>query len=177
MIDRSIRAVNRALLAVASVGVLILAIVVFTGVVSRYVLGAPFRFVMPSTEYVLLAIVFLAMAGALQNGAHIRIEFVTEMMPPKAALIVRQIGDALGVAVSGLLCWLSVNHFTKVLNSGETDISILRIPLWTVQWLLILGFGLLTLTYLLIWLRTWKEGVTPEISPEELAAEELERLQ
>ena len=89
----------------------------------------------------------------------------------------RQIGDALGVAVSGLLCWLSVNHFTKVLNSGETDISILRIPLWTVQWLLILGFGLLTLTYLLIWLRTWKEGVTPEISPEDLAAEELERLQ
>lgn len=163
MIDRAILAVNRALLAVASLGVLLLAILVLTGVISRYVFGSPFRIVMPFTEYLLLGVVFFALAAALQSGTHVRIDVVTEMLPKRVALIARQMGDALGVVVSGLLTWFSVEHYVRVLETGETDISILRIPLWTIQWVMVMGFGFLTITYALHWVRTWRDGIEPSV--------------
>ena len=54
-----------------------------------------------------------------------------------------------------LIGWLSVQHFSNVLRTGETDISILRIPLWATQWLQILGFALMLATYILIWVQNW----------------------
>lgn len=158
MIGKAILAVNRALLAVASIEVLLLAILVLTGVISRYLFGSPFRIVMPFTEYFLLAITFFALAAALQSGTHVRIDIFTEMLPHRVALIVRQVGDACGIIVSGLLTWLSANHYVKVFETGETDISILRIPLWTIQWVMVIGFAFLTITYAVQWASNWKTG-------------------
>ncbi|GAB2573504.1 TRAP transporter small permease [Leucobacter ruminantium] len=162
MIEKLIRGANLALLGTASAGVLLLAVMVFGGVLWRYVLGAPLSFVLPVGEYVLLAIIFLAMSGTLLNDGHVRIDFVTEAMPRRVGLIVRQAGDAIGIAVVGLLCWLSVVQFDKVFTSGETDISVLRIPMWFTQWLLIFGFGLMTLTYLLLWVKRWSQKDEPQ---------------
>lgn len=156
MIDRVIRGANLALLTVASVGVLLLAVIVFGGVLWRYLLGSPLDFALPVSEYILLAIIFLAMSGTLLLDGHVRIDFVTDMMPKRVGLIVRQFGDAVGILVVALLGWLSIQHFSNVLRTGETDISILRVPLWATQWLQILGFTLMLATYILIWVQNWR---------------------
>lgn len=174
MIERIIRSASLALLNIAAAGVLLLSVMIFGGVLWRYVLGSPLNFILPLGEYVLLAVVFLAMAGTLLNEGHVRIDFVTDMMPRKVRVIVGQIGDAIGIATITLIAWLSITQFTKLLRTGETDISLLRIPMYATQWLLVLGFGLTAIVYVLKWIRKWSELSAEPISESDNSTERAE---
>ena len=155
---KAIRGLNRALMTVAAIGTLALSFIVLWGVFTRYVLGAPTFWVLPSVSYLLLFIVFFGMSGTLQNGMHVRIDLVTEAMSKKSGLILRQVGDLLGIGLVGLLTVGSAIQFIGSVKSGQTDISLLRLPFAFTQWVLVLGFGLMFITYVLQWIDNWPTG-------------------
>ncbi len=130
----------------------ILAMAVFStyGVITRYFIGKPESWSFPLSAYLLVFVVFFALAETLQKGIHVRIEFVLEMLPKKIALGVQFAADIIGFAFMLLFIWLLWKAFYQSYASGRIDESVLGWPLAWVQWVLPFGAAMFVLTHALM---------------------------
>jgi TRAP-type mannitol/chloroaromatic compound transport system permease small subunit len=98
------------------------------------------------TEYIsvgVVLVVFLAIAHAEREGAHVRTPLMTSRLPHRARVVLR--GAAL--AVAALVVWsLAVVTFGRALESfdaGEVASGIARVPAWPARFAVPLGAFLL----------------------------------
>lgn len=119
-------------------------------VITRYFFRQPAMWTFPVTEYMLLYAVMLGAAFTLQQGGHVRVEVVLEILPRSIRVWVERLAHLLGLAFVLVLLNQSVRHTLRVLAEGGRDISALSIPLWVPAVGVTFGLGLLTVTYVFV---------------------------
>jgi C4-dicarboxylate transporter DctQ subunit len=124
-----------------------LAICVGLEVVMRYFLGAPTRWVIEFSEYALLWLAFLSGAWILRAEGHVRVEMLTEALPPVWRRRAHFVTSCLGAGVCAVFCWVSTSYVLGVYASGEMLFKSVPIEKWAVMAVMPPGLALLALQF------------------------------
>ncbi len=102
---RATRAVNRAFLALAGALALVIFAVVLYDVLMRNVFDAPTDWALDVSRFLLVYLFFLALAPALEAGAHVSVDVVLQWVSPAAARRLRITAMTLTVLFGAILLW------------------------------------------------------------------------
>lgn len=115
-------------IAVASIALIVLIILTFSGVIMRYIVGKPYTWLEEVQIFCMVWIVFAAGGAAFRTGSHVAIEMVVEMFPESVQKVIGYIIDIVVFAVIAYLFWNSIGFIQMFLKSGRST-SMLKIPL------------------------------------------------
>ena len=91
---------------VASIALIVLILLTFSGVIMRYVVGKPYTWLEEVQLFCMVWIVFAAGGAAFRTGSHVAIEMVVEMFPEKVQKV---IGYLIDVVVFVVIAYLFYN--------------------------------------------------------------------
>ena len=103
--------------------------------------------------YVLAIVTTWGAASALLARAHIRIDLLANMLPPRAAAVADMVAVAAFAFATGFLTWTGYGTAMRSFELGSRSMSPLAVPLALPQGAWLAGLFLLTLTALFILLR------------------------
>lgn len=159
IVDRILEALCRLGIMIGALLVIATMVVVGYSVIMRYVFGEPQVWTDELVSFWLVAIVTLGAADVLRRDGHIRIDLVTDHLPPRVQVWV----DVWGlVSVILLSAVLTISGWEMVAFSWSVDLlseGYLELPLWIPQSLVPVGFalmGLAALHRLIQRFRNWK---------------------
>jgi len=131
-------------------GVLILCNAVFITyeVVMRYVFNAPTIWVQEVSIYLTILSGFLALAYALKENAHVKVDFVSVHLRGRTALALEILAALMAILFVAVLGWEGIVMALKTFEAHEHSPTLLRVPVWIPQSFIPLGAALLLLEYL-----------------------------
>jgi len=110
----------------ASAILLVLMLITFADVVSRYLLNWPLRGAFEATELMLLVLIFAGLPLVSHADEHVTMDFIDRMLAPRAARALVRIIHAVCAAVMFLLAWQVWIKAGKIAGYGDTT-DVLRI--------------------------------------------------
>ncbi|MBI4186027.1 MAG: TRAP transporter small permease [Chloroflexi bacterium] len=125
--------------------VLLMMLMVLVEVVTRYVLRHPLMVADEFGGYMLVAITFITLAYTWKEGAHVRIEFIVNRLPPRFRNWLRLITLILATAFVPVLIKGSYDLWAYSHQFHERSLSWLRTLLEWPQIVLLIGTALLFL--------------------------------
>lgn len=128
-------------IAVASIALIVLIVLTFTGVIMRYVVGKPFTWMEEVQLFCMVWIVFAASGAAFRTHNHVAIEMVVEMFPAGVQKVISYIIDIVVVLAIAYLFYASIGFIQVFVKNGRSS-SILHIPM-TLQ------YGIAPVSYVL----------------------------
>ena len=128
--------------------VLYVALTIGANVLGRYVFESPLKWALPTTEYSLLYLTFLAAPVVLRREGHVRMTAITERMGDTGKLWFYIVGSFISSAVCGVMAWQSFEKTLEELQSGAALLSGIEVPRAGVTWVISYGFTLLGLQFL-----------------------------
>jgi TRAP-type C4-dicarboxylate transport system permease small subunit len=100
-----------------------------------------------TTNYLMIAAIFLAMPYAYRQGANIRVTFLVDRLRGKLRLAVNYLVQVISVLYCGALVFATFQQTRHVLATKTTFVT-LEFPLWPAHLLVCLGLFLTTLMML-----------------------------
>jgi TRAP-type C4-dicarboxylate transport system permease small subunit len=143
-----LRRLNLFLVWAAAIAIVIINFLTLVGVFTRYFLRDPATWTLPLSSYLLLYVIYLGATYTLEQGGHVGMEFVVEMLPPRWRTGCERLQNFLGLAFVLLFFWQAWRIALRAIVEGQRDISTLNMPLSITIIILPVGLGLLALTYL-----------------------------
>ena len=130
-------------------GVLILCNAVFITfeVVMRYIFNAPTIWVQEVTIYLTILSGFLALAYALKENAHVKVDFVSVHLRGRTALALEILAALMAILFVAVLGWEGIKMALNTFEAHEHSPTLLRVPVWIPQSFIPLGAVLLLLEY------------------------------
>lgn len=150
--------VNSSALVSATV-VLILMVLVSADVTGRYVFNTPVPMTYEVGSFMLVFIVFLGMAYTQRMGAHIRVEFLTLRMPPKARASFNLLAFTLGILLYGAIFYQGFKWSYEAFQIGEYVAGLVNIPKWPSMFAVPFGALLMAFQFFSDWMRSAGELV------------------
>jgi TRAP-type C4-dicarboxylate transport system permease small subunit len=131
-------------------GGLLVVIVLITvaDVILRRLFHSPLRASMELTELFVGTVVFLALAYCAVRGAHIVVDVLIAKFPRRPQLNIVAIMQFMTTAMSAVLTWQLVLYAIALSQKGDYSI-VLKWPIWVFVIIGAIGFGLLTLAFLI----------------------------
>lgn len=121
----------------------VLMLVVVSNVVLRKATGVSISGYLEISMLMLVAIVFLGLAGAEFRGEHIRVTLLTDRLNPRAASLVRAFAAALiVVTLAWLVYWSGMRAFDSY-EAAERFEGIARIRMWPARVMAAAGLALM----------------------------------
>lgn len=127
---------------VASIALIVLILLTFSGVIMRYIVGKPYTWLEEVQLFCMVWIVFAAGGAAFRTGSHVAIEMVVEMFPEKVQKVIGYLIDVVVFVVIAYLFYNSIGFIQMFIKNGRAS-SMLKIPM-TVQ------YGIAPLSYILM---------------------------
>lgn len=131
-----------ALLVLSGVIILLISLAVTFNLISRETLGNTYTWVFEYSEFAIVFIVFLAVAGVARNDGHVRMDIIDEVLPERARLWLTMGTDVFGAVVALLLTVIGV-WVTYLNYSAGTTIGLLDTPRWLVIAIVPIGTAVL----------------------------------
>ncbi|WP_148252957.1 TRAP transporter small permease [Aidingimonas lacisalsi] len=127
----------------ATLALLIIAVISLANVVVRYLTGGSFAFTEEFSVFLLVVVTFAGASVALRRNGHIRIGLLERALPdgPKRVLIVLQ--WAAGVIVLGLILWFGGKLTWQEYQWGSRSPGLGLPQWWYIVWLPILSMLML----------------------------------
>ena len=129
------------------------AILIFITAAVCYTIGMRFLFtkttiwIMQTTEYALLWIVFLATTWLLRERGHITTDVIYTHLNEKT----KQYLDGIMFVIGGLACvimlYFGIGHIHECIVKGVTDVRAVTVPKWTIFIIIPVGSILLTIQF------------------------------
>lgn len=144
--NRFARLLDRAefwFIVLACVGIVLL---VFAGVLSRFVFAQPMAWSEELARYLFLWAALVGAASACRNNQHGGIPLLVDKFPPALQRAAEIFVTAVVLLVLCVLAWQSVESTQQGLESGQTSLAS-GIPIWVIN-------GIALIAYLLAILRT-----------------------
>ncbi len=138
---------NRILYYLSAVAILISALILTYEVIMRYLFRTPTIWEIEATVYLTIMATFLGAAYGLKDGAHIKIDLVTRLLPTSFNSWLSIITSYLSLAFCILLAWRGWAMWGEALFKGWKSESIWSVPLAIPYFFLPLGMTLLSLQY------------------------------
>ncbi len=109
-------------------------------VVGRYLFNAPLTGVFELTEFMMVCVVFLAMAYTQAGKGHVAVDLVVNRFPEKIRESISVINYLISFLVMALIAWKSVERGFEVMRAGECS-GTLGIPVHPFVFIVALGAG------------------------------------
>lgn len=151
-LDRAVTVIALAFGYLAAISAILLTLVVTYGVVMRSIFHDPQNWTDQIASYSLLWIVFFGLAYTLSTGSHIRVDFFTQMLPPRSRYFQEIAVWIVGLVFSVLLllgCLAMIENFIHRNTHSQVGF---QIPLYWPAAPMVLGaalFGIVMLTRLI----------------------------
>jgi TRAP-type transport system small permease protein len=136
--------------------IMVLTLLTVVNVLMRFFLGTAFTPMKELSEYALCVLVFLTLPFCAIKGAHIVVDIVTMRMTSRNQAKVATGILLLTIIMCGLFTWQMFVRALSAMKSGEES-TIIGIWLFPFVFIAAIGFLLLTLVYIIQWLRVLKE--------------------
>lgn len=115
---------------------------------------------MQTTEYALLWIVFLSTAWLLREGGHVITEIVYAHLSDKTKKCLDIIMFILGGITCIILTYLSITYMVECILNNVNDVRAVTVPKWTVFIIIPVGSFLLIIQFLRM---AWNRLIRPEV--------------
>lgn len=135
-------------------------------VITRYVLQTPTIWEIEFSVFLLIMATFVGAAFGLKNGAHIHIDLLTHLLPPRIQTRLHLVTSILALIFCALLGLMGWEMWWEAASKGWRSDSLWGPPLWVPYLFLPLGMTLLCLQYLVQISHLWaglKSGRMEEI--------------
>jgi len=119
----------------------------FSQVVMRYVFNSGFTWAVELTGVFFAGMIFIGISYGVRVGAHIGVDAVVKMLPPKPRRFTSILAVLLCLVYAGMVIYGSMIYVLKMKSAG-IELEDLPIPMWTVRAILPVGFILLVLRFL-----------------------------
>ncbi|MDR9769165.1 TRAP transporter small permease [Acetomicrobium sp.] len=132
------------------ISILAMGIILFYEVVARYVFNSPTIW---AQEVSIIIFMWAMLAGAaytLQVGKHVKIDLLTVHLSEKTQSVLETITSIIGMLFSAYVTFQGIEMLKGTLKYNKLSATPLRVPLWIPQLALPVGFGLLTLQFIII---------------------------
>ena len=156
-------------------------IVGITLLILAQILGRWMGIIVPSVEdfsgFLLAGSSLLGLAYTLRHGVHIRVNLVSQLLPPAVRRVTETTALAIATALSMWMAWYFVHLTLESYQFGETSYGYIPVQLWIPQLFPALGlviFSIALLDDLVVTLRGGKPSylVAEEADAAEINAEE-----
>ena len=155
--EKLLNSCERAMIYVSALSTFILMILTTADAVGRYLFNHPITGAYEiSSNYLMVAAVFMAAGYGYREGAYIRVTFLADRLPDEVKLGVNYFVQLLSV-IYGLLLVVTTIQQTKRIFFDHTTLSSLNVPLWPAYALVPAGLFFMSLLMLLD-IRKVKEG-------------------
>ena len=115
----------------------------------RYLLNRPILVALEvTTNYLMIAAVFLALPYAYREGANIRVTFLVERLGGTPRLIVSYLVQILSIVYCAVLVFATFQQLRNMFTTG-TLFTTVELPIWPGHALVVLGLLVVTLMMLL----------------------------
>lgn len=142
---------------IAGVCVVIMAVLVFSQVVMRYVFEAPMSWSDEIAVYAMVWSVYISSAWAVRERAHIRVMNLINLFPGKLRLALTMFSDLIWFVFAIFLTWQSLLLHVSMWDMSFTS-PVLAIQQKWPYLCLVFGFGLMTLRMVQVYYRWWRFG-------------------
>jgi len=136
---------NEFLASLGIVCLLCLTVLITANILMRYFLNAPISWADEYSTYLLLGIIFFGLAYALQDGAHIKIDFVTVMLPAGGQKVLLVAVHVVGAFFAILLVLGAYSRVHSFWEFNTQSMGEYEFPLYLPALVLILGCGMFLL--------------------------------
>lgn len=150
---------------IASGTIVVMALLTVYEVIMRYFLNAPSRWVLPSTQYIIIYLAYLPAAYLLRQNRHVTVDILLEAVPQKAKMVMMVASSFIGLAVCLVLTWLTFDQAWYSFKFGLHFTEGLDIPQYWVFGVIPFGFLLLSLQWVreiqknvVLLRRTWQKA-------------------
>ncbi len=151
--ERWIRGLSRAFAGVAAVALAFMMFLMVTDVFCRYVLNRPILGAFEITEFMMMVLVFFALAHAQVRKAHISVDVLVLKLSKRTQQILEAVGSVLGLGLFSLMTWQIVLHALRVYKAHQHSID-LGIPLFPFTLLAALATAVFCLTLIVSAIRS-----------------------
>jgi TRAP-type C4-dicarboxylate transport system permease small subunit len=100
-----------------------------------------------TTNYLMVAVIFLALPYAYRQGANIRVTFLVDRLGPTPRLVIDHLVQVLSILYCAALVFATAQQARHVLSTGTT-FATLDLPLWPAHVVVSAGLFLTTLMML-----------------------------
>ncbi len=139
--------VNKLLVDAAALVLFGLMLMTSLDVGGRYLFNAPLMGVFELTEFMMVCVVFLAMAYTQAGKGHVAVDLVVNRFPRGVQTFITVISLLLSLLVMALITWKSVERGFEVMNAGECS-GTLGIPVYPFVFIVALGAAAMCLELL-----------------------------
>lgn len=123
-------------------GILGLVMVLTVADVIGYLFKSPIRGTPELSEFMMVTVVFLALAWCAVTRKHVKVDIIVSRFPPRVQLILDIITLLLTLGIYAIITWRSVLESSVVYNTT----SLLRIPDAPFYWIMTAGLALFCLS-------------------------------
>jgi len=141
------RAVNRITLAgcgIAGFALLVMTLIITMDVVLRYAF-TPTKWVHEFSTYLMVVVVFLGLAYALKEDAHIKVDFLVVRLPRRIQDWMKVIHSILFLVFAIVLCYFNWHLFTQSFALKTRSFTSVDVIVWPVQLFMPVGLAILSL--------------------------------
>ena len=124
---------------------ILLLLMVFAEVISRYVFEISHDFVADLSTWLMIWMTYLIVASVLKSRQHMSVDILPTRLPAKYRILLLFIADALSLIFGILLCLAGIQNVLLIRAIGIFSSTTLDIPMWTVRVCVPLGGILLSL--------------------------------
>lgn len=146
---KKIEGLNRFIYMISSLAILLSAFILTYEVIMRYILRTPTIWEIEASVYLTIMATFLAAAYGLKDGAHINIDLVTRLLPPKFNTKLSMVTSALSLIFCILIAWKGWEMWWEAFSKGWRSETVWSFPLAIPYFFLPMGMTLLSLQYML----------------------------
>jgi TRAP-type transport system small permease protein len=132
--------------ALATIALMIVVLSVTWGVLTRYVTATPASWSGELASIMFAWAVFLGAAAAFRRSGHIAIDSFVQLMPERAAYVLRLLSATITFVTLALVTYLAV-RFT--ISTTDTPTTILRWPQAVIYAAAAVGFGSMTIRHVM----------------------------
>ena len=143
---RALSKINIALGGVGAALTVVMMVIVLYDVFRRYVLNDPTIWAFDLASILLVYIIFLGLALALQDGSHVAVDIFLLLFGGRVRRTLRLVGLVLTVLYGGVLTWVVARYTLQAIQLDWKAVSLVPIPLKYVYAVGPLGALLFTLT-------------------------------
>jgi TRAP-type C4-dicarboxylate transport system permease small subunit len=131
--------VNGWFLRLSGVAVLLVLVGILWEIVARNVFGLPTSWALDSSRFALVFVFFLALAPALQSGAHVAVDILYEYLPGGPKRILQSVALVLVICFALLLLWyVWLETYEAFVYDGSFTATI-SVKMKTIYWIGPLG--------------------------------------
>jgi TRAP-type C4-dicarboxylate transport system permease small subunit len=150
--------ITRWLAIVAAVSIAVMMIVDSLDIIGTKFLCRSIPGALDISEDLMVILTFLPLAFVALERGHIRITLLEERMSPLLRFVFQIIQYVIAILITGFLTWRGFFQFQRTLALMQLKEGI-DLPIWPANLTVAIGFGILTLAWMLLLARTLLVGV------------------